>query len=356
MPSPQEDAPRILPLRILIVRIGAMGDVLHALPAVAALREQWPAAHIGWAIDPRWESLLSARTQQGSALVDRIHHVPVRLWKAAPISVTTALSVIALRRELHEECYDLAVDLQGTIRSSFVGRLASATVFAGSDDPRESLAENFYTENIPTEKPHVVDQACEILGAATQLDLSPAQPVLAHDLTAEAWCDGVFATLPLSARVVVISAGGGWGAKRWPPERFAALATALHAKGYAVLVAAANPNDEPAHRTVTASAGAAQLVVCDLPQLTALLRRAALFIAGDTGPLHLAAALGTPVLGIYGPTDPARNGPFTPHKRILRSPQSITDHSRHAMPEAGLLRISVEDGLHSAMELLNPTE
>jgi len=340
--------------RILIVRIGAMGDVLHALPAVAALREQLPTAHIGWAIEPRWASLLAANTQQNNPLVDRIHHVPVREWKSKPFSLATAQSIRALRCELRAEQYDIAVDLQGTIRSSFVGRLAGAGAFTGSANSREALARIFYTQKIATQQPHVVEQACEILGAAIDRKLAPATPVLAHDAAAEAWCNHALAALPASSRIVVLSAGGGWGAKRWPPEHFGALAAALTAHGFTVLVAAASPDDDLAHRVVADSGHTAQDIVCDLPQLTALLRRAALCIAGDTGPLHLAAAVGTPVVGIYGPTDPARNGPYTQKKRILRSPQSVTDHSRHAAAEAGLLSITVADVLDSAMELLQP--
>ena len=343
-----------IPLKILIVRIGAMGDVLHALPAVAALRVQLSAAHIGWAIEPRWASLLTAQTQQGSPLVDRIHHVPVQAWKAKPLSMATARSILALRRELRAEQYDIAVDLQGTIRSSFVGKLAGAKIFTGSTNPRETPARIFYTQKIALQQPHVVEQACEILGAAVGLPLVPATPVLAQDAAAEAWCNGVLAALPDSARIVVLSAGGGWGAKRWPSERFGALAAALTKNGCKVFVAAASVEDDLAHRVVESSAGTAQNIVCDLPQLTALLRRASLCIAGDTGPLHLAAAVGTPVVGIYGPTDPARNGPYTPHKSMLRSPQSTTDHSRHSAPEAGLLSITVQDVINSAMGLLQP--
>ncbi len=356
--APDKNAPRIL-----IVRIGAMGDVLHALPAVAALREHLPAAHIGWAIEPRWASLLAAHTPQAASqenrpLVDRIHDVPVREWKSSPLNFATLLSILALRRELRAEKYDLVVDLQGTIRSSLVGRLAGAKLFAGSVAPREMPARIFYTQKIKTQHRHVVEQACEILGVATGLHLTPVEPVLARNKTVEAWCDAEFAALPESARsrVVVLSAGGGWGAKCWPPERYGAVAAGLHERGYRVLVAAAPMEADLAHRVVEASAGGAQSVVCNLPQLTALLRRAALFIAGDTGPLHLAAALATPVVGIYGPTDPARNGPFTRKKRILRSPQSITDHSRHAAVEAGLLTIRVEDVIHSALELLQTAE
>ncbi|MDR3734247.1 MAG: glycosyltransferase family 9 protein [Acidobacteriaceae bacterium] len=338
--------------RILIVRIGAMGDVLHALPAVAALRQRLPAAHIGWAIEPRWASLLAASTPAGAPLVNRIHLVPVREWKAQPVSAATARSILSLRRQLRAAHYDIAVDLQGTIRSAVVGRLAGASVFAGSSQPRESLAALLYSQKIPLSQPHVVQQACEILGGATGHALAPVDPVLLPDATAEAWCNALLSSLPEPTRLVVFSVGGGWGAKRWPPERYGALAAALKARGYTTLVAAATADNDLALQVVAASSGAAQIAVSDLPRLAALLRRAALCIGGDTGPLHLAAALGTPAVGIYGPTDPARNGPFTPLARVLRNPQSVTSHSRIQQTEAGLLSIPVADVIHSAMELL----
>jgi len=349
-PDPSAAAPRIL-----IVRIGAMGDVLHALPAVTALRRHLPGACIGWAIEPRWATLLAASTPEGAALVDRIHTVPVREWKAAPFSLATARSIRALRRELREARYDIAMDLQGTIRSSAVGWLAGAGIFAGSAHPRESIARLLYTLKVQIRQPHVVQQACEIAGAAIGASLAPGQPHLLPDPAAEAWCHALLATLPPTARLAVLSVGGGWGAKRWPPERYGALAAALSDSGYTPLIATAHADDQLALQAVTASHGSARMAVSNLPQLTALLRRAALCIGGDTGPVHLAAALGTPVVGIYGPTDPARNGPFTAHSRVLRSPQSLTSHSRIQQTESGLLSITVEDVIHSAMELF-PSE
>jgi len=338
--------------RILIVRIGALGDVLHALPAVTALREALPAAHIGWAIEPRWQPLLSAFTQQGTALVDRIHLVPVQQWKSAPVSLATARSILALRSELRTERYTLAVDLQGTIRSAVVGRLAAAPTFTGSDSSRESFARKLYSQRVALTHPHVVEQACEILAAATQLPLTSAQPVLDPGPAARDWAASTIAALPVSNGIVVFSAGGGWGAKRWPAERFAAVAVGLSERGYLPVIAASTSENLLADQIVQASDGAARTVVCDIPQLTALLQSSALCIAGDTGPLHLAAAVGTPVVGIYGPTDPARNGPWTPHRRILRSPLSLTSHARIQQPESGLLTISARDVIHSALELL----
>jgi len=339
--------------RILIVRIGAMGDVLHALPAVAALRAALPAAHIGWAVDPRWQSLLAARTEQGSALVDTIHVVPVAAWKEKPFSRATRVSIQSLRRAFRANEYEMAVDLQGTIRSAAVGRMASARVFAGRTDPRESLARLLYTQSATPRQPHIVQQTCEILSAAVALPLTPAPLSLDANPTASLWATAQLAPFA-GVPVAVLSAGGGWGAKCWPAERFGQLAAALASRGVSTIVAAATDDNPAARAVVEASSGATRLIACDLPKLTALLRRAQICIAGDTGPLHLAAALGTPVVALFGPTDPARNGPWTTRVRILRGPQSKTSYKHTNAPDPGLNSIRVEDVIHSAMELLLP--
>jgi heptosyltransferase-1 len=151
---------------------------------------------------------------------------------------------------------------------------------------------------------------------------------------------------------VLINPGAGWGAKRWPVERYAAVAQGLIDRGLHVLVNA-GPGEEPLGEVIAhATGGAATLLTCTVEQLIALTRRAALVIAGDTGPLHLACALVRPVVGIYGPTDPSRNGPFGTRFRVLRSPESRRDHTRHTAPEAGLLTIQPEDVLQAADELL----
>jgi heptosyltransferase-1 len=150
---------------------------------------------------------------------------------------------------------------------------------------------------------------------------------------------------------VLINPGAGWGAKRWPAEQYAVVAQGLMDRGLRVLVNT-GPGEEPLAEAIVQSTGAATPLTCSLAQLIALTRRIALVIAGDTGPLHLACALGRPVVGIYGPTDPSRNGPFGTRFKVLRSPESRRDHTRHAAPEAGLLTIQPEDVLRAADELL----
>jgi heptosyltransferase-1 len=348
---------------VLIVRIGAMGDVLHAMPAVAALRERHPDWVIGWAIEPVWRELLEAESEfhdvawrlsgrdSRRPLVDRWSSVPTREWKRRPVSLNTLRDILALRRELRGDHYDLCVDMQGSIRSAMVGRMAGAARFVGAAAPREAPAAWFYKQKIRLSATHVVEQGCELLGAAVGETLRPVKVTLPVDPAAEQWCDTLLAGV--AERFALIAPTAGWGAKRWPAERYGAVAAALGRAGFRTLVNAESSQDETGRNVVKASGGAATLVPCSVGQMIALVRRAGVVIAGDTGPLHLAAALERPVVGLFGPTDPARNGPYGTLSRVLRHSSSQVDHSRHKETEEGLMQITAEEVVDAASELLH---
>jgi heptosyltransferase-1 len=319
-----------------------MGDILHALPGVAALRQARPQWQIGWAAEPRWRSLICA---------DPIHLVNAKAWARTPFHPNTLREIRALRRDLRAQRYDICIDLQGAVRSALTGRLAGAPRMIGEDHPREWAARYFFHERIPTRGVHVIEQAAEVCAAAVGEPLSPILPHLPLDCEAEQWAGQVLGD-SARQRVVLLSPGAGWGAKRWPADRFGAVAGALHAQGYTVLVNSGPDEQSIAQEVVHASAGAAQAPEFTLERLIAMTRRVSLVIAGDTGPLHLACALGKPVVGIYGPTDPARNGPFGVPSRVLRHPESKRDHTRHERPEAGLLTITPQQVIEAASELL----
>jgi heptosyltransferase-1 len=340
-----------------------MGDVLHAMPAVTALRERHPDWMIGWAIEPAWRELLQAETEVHDVawrfsgrdsrrpLVDRWSSVPTREWKRRPLSLNTLQDIRALRRELLGDRYDVCVDMQGSIRSAMVGRMAGAGVFAGSGAPREVPAAWLYKPKVRLNATHVVEQGCELLGAAVGETLRPAKVRLPVDPAAEQWCDALLAGA--AERFALIAPTAGWGAKRWPAERYGAVAAALGRAGFRTLVNAESPEDEAGRNVVEASGGAARLVPCSVGQMIALVRRAGVVIAGDTGPLHLAAALERPVVGLFGPTDPARNGPYGTLSRVLRHSSSRVDHSRHQETEGGLMQITIEEVVEAALELLH---
>jgi heptosyltransferase-1 len=335
-----------------------MGDVLHAMPAVAALREARPEWFIGWAIEPRWSVLVQAAGYEarvgrgaGMPLVDRWHVVATRDWKRQPVSMATVERLRGWRAELRGGEYDVCVDMQGLIRSALIGRMAGAERYVGPADPREGPARWVYGVRVKRHAAHVIEQGCELLGAAVGEVLRPGKVLLPVDEAAEAWCDGLLAGLG-GGRFVVMAPTAGWGAKEWPAERFGEVAAELGRAGYRTLVNSSPTGNEAAERVVRASGGAAMAVPCSIAEMIALMRRAALMIAGDTGPLHMAAALGRPVVGIYGPTDPARTGPYGTRARVLRDAGSVTNHKRLSAAEEGLLRIGVGEVVEAALEVL----
>ena len=342
-----------------------MGDILHAMPAVAALRQLHPDWHIAWAIEPRWLPLL--QTAGGTMpLVDRVHLVPTRSWNQRPISPITFGEIRDLRAELRAEEYDLCVDMQGLIRSAFVGLLPRAPLYAGPDAPRERPARWLYGVRVETSAPHVIDRGCQLLGGAVGEPLAAAPVPLPCDPDAEAWCASELTSLG-GQPFAVLAPTAGWGAKQWPVERYGQVARALAQSGCLPLINATRPStatrdsvgrrmagtsDAVAEAVAAASGGVAIPVHCNMAELTSLLRRASVVVAGDTGPLHLAAALGRPVVGLYGPTDPARTGPYGTRSEVIRHASSSVDHRRHSVPEAGLAQITVEEVVQAALRLL----
>lgn len=344
--------------RVLIVRTGAMGDVLHAMPAVAAMRLRHPEWQIGWAIEPQWRALLQSVSNPMSAppLVDRVHEVPTRAWNQRPFTFTTIREILQLRRELQSAEYDLCVDMQGLLRSAIVGRLAGAELFAGPAVPREAPARWLYQLPIRTRAAHVIDRGCELLGGALGEPLTAAPIPLPVDEAAERWCDGLLSRLHCergSGSFAMLAPTAGWGAKRWPVERYGAVAAALAERGCTPFVNAAEENDPVAAAVMKASGGRAVPLVCSLSQLIALLRRTSLMIAGDTGPLHLAAALNRPLVALYGPTDPDRTGPYRMRAQVLRHASSREDHRRHSAPDEGLSQITVEEVMAAALRAMS---
>jgi heptosyltransferase I len=335
--------------RVLIVRLGAMGDILHALPAVSALRQAHPKWYLGWAVEPRWQALL--RSDDQMPLVNRTHLVKAKDWARSPFRSQTLRELRTLRRELRAERYDVCIDLQGAVRSALAGRLAAAPRMIGEDQPREWPARFLFGERVRTKGVHVIEQAVEVCAAAAGEPLTPILPPLPVNREAELWADEVLRGAG-HRPVILLSPGAGWGAKRWPAERYGAVAGDLERQGCMVLVNAGPLEQAIAAEVVRASGGVTQAPQFTLERLIALTRRVCLVIAGDTGPLHLACALGKPVVGIYGPTDPSRNGPFGVPFRVLRHPESKRDHTRHAEPEAGLLTIAPDEVVAAAKDLL----
>ncbi|HUX44809.1 MAG TPA: glycosyltransferase family 9 protein [Terracidiphilus sp.] len=351
-------------LRLLVVRLGAMGDILHALPAVTALRIAHPDWIIDWVVEPRWQALLTApgvdapvqdtgQPNPRRPVVNQLLFAATRDWRRAPFSGDTIHQFNALLRSLRAARYDAVLDLQGAVRSAVLARLTGCPRRIGEAEPRERAARWLFTEPVPTVGAHVIQQDLELASAVAADELQHVQPWLPVDPDAEAWAEQLFAAAP-RLPAVLLNPGAGWGAKRWPVERYAQVTKSLIENGFRIFINI-GPGEEPLAQAIVQHAGPHAIPLQgNLARLIAVTRRVALAIAGDTGPLHLACALGRPVVGIYGPTDPSRNGPFGTRFQVLRSPLSRRDHSRHPQPEAGLLTIQPEDVLRAARALLYP--
>lgn len=344
--------------RLLIVRLGAMGDIIHTLPAATALRQTFPNALIGWVVEERWAELLCTLSMPRSGprtpqrpLVDRIHTVNTAKWRIASLSLQTWQEIAASFSDLRAQHYEIAVDFQGAARSALIARWSGATTIYGATQPRENVASMFYTRTVITYGEHVVEQNLSLAMAVAGRSLRMPAVEFPRDESAEVECDRNLQNQGIR-ELAIINPGAGWGAKRWPEERYGQVARELAKDGVQVLINH-GPGEEALARGVEeASGGNAKGIGCSLTQLIALTRRASLFIGGDTGPMHLAAALGIPLVAIFGPTNPARNGPFGTRSIVLRSSSSVTSHARRQQPEAGLLEINPGDVVAAARQLL----
>lgn len=341
--------------RILVVRLSAMGDVIHALPAVAALREALPGAEIGWVVEERWAELLSSPQELRSGarsplrpLVERIHSVNTRAWRKSWASPQTRKAIAASRRELRSAGYDAVVDFQGSIRSAMIARWAGAPI-AGFTKPRERPAAWLYRSKFPARGVHVVEQNLSLARAALGRSLEQKCFLLPRDFEAEDKADAFLREQQI-ARFVLVNPGAGWGAKMWPQERYGEVIRGLARFGLKAVINA-GPGEEEMARKMASECGGT-VVSGPITQLIALTRRASVFIGGDTGPMHLAAALNVPVVAIFGPTDPARNGPFGTTSKVLRSASSLTSYSHRKEQDSGILEIQPEEVLGAAEELL----
>jgi heptosyltransferase-1 len=320
-----------------------MGDVLHALPAVAGLRRARPDWAVDWVVDERWQPLLSADTP---GEIRTSIPVPIRAWKQRPFSAATLKSLLSFKKLRGQ--YDLVVDMQGTLRSAVIGYLAGGRTLAGFSDPRETLAATFYGKKIFREGAHVVQQGANLLSQACNVALEITNPQIPHT----EWSDSWAADLIADRRIAILSPRAGWAAKQWLPERFGHLSQRLRNMGYTCLVNAPREDDEIALAVVASSNGAAETVVCNVAGLIALVRRSHLLVGGDSGPTHLAAALAIPTVALFGPTSPGRNGPWgMVPTATLRDPASPDTYKRSNQPDPGLTNITVAQVLKAIADM-----
>jgi len=328
--------------RIALVKLSSLGDVVHALPVAATLRAARPRAHLVWIAERREAAVL-----RGHPALDAVIVADTRGWRRArrPAAVRAALADMrALRRRLQEERFDVALDLQALIKSGVVALASGAPLRVGfaAGWSRESLSAVFTNRRVqpPTSARHVIEQYLSLLPTLgvderrLRFDL-PAAP--AAETAMEDWLSR--ADLKPHGRLVILNPGAGRAAKQWPTAHFAEVARRLGQDAGAQVLVTWGPGEEATARAIVDGTPAAVLApATDLDALLALLRRASVVVAADTGPLHMAAALGTPCVGLYGPTSGTRNGPYGAGHRTLTSP----DGTMAALAPASVLAAVVE--------------
>jgi heptosyltransferase I len=298
-------------MRILVVRLSSMGDVIHALPAVATLKHSFPHSHVTWVIRTRWMPLL-----EGNPFVDEV--IPFE---------RTLSGIVGTRRKLREHRFDLAIDFQGLVQSALVAAAARPDRIAGfhRSQVREKAAALFYSTCVEARMPHVVDRNLELAAAAG------AFSVLHTFSLPEGFPEG---RLP-EGKFVLTSPLAGWGSKQWPVEFYQELAGRLNVP----LVV----NGPPEAAETLSKIRGAHVHLSGIAGLIHATRRAQAVIGVDSGPLHLAAALSKPGVAIFGPTDPSRNGPYGGTIRVLRSEGVATTYKRRAESHDSMRAISPEE-------------
>jgi len=320
-------------MRILVVRLSSLGDVVHAIPVTATLRKSFPAARIDWVIDERYRDFVD--------LVSVVDH---------RISVPTGQRVLTrfpgLVRELRSVHYDVAIDLQGLWKSALIARVSGAKRVIGFEAAhlREPSSKCLYTEVLPVGSvTHIIEKNLALvahLGACTDewefpINECPSEVVV---------CVRKLMDIKSDENFVLINPGAAWSSKRWQPEHFGLLAQQL-SKLYQMKSAVLwGPGEETlAKMVVAASAGAAVITPpTNLIDLVALARAATVMVAGDTGPLHVAAAVHTPVVGVYGPSNPKRNGPWMSEDVAVSRFETCGCQKKRSRPSGVVVRRCVQ--------------
>ena len=324
--------------RILLVWLGALGDIVHAIPVAAALRREFPAARIDWLVSAKHRAILD--------LVPTLDRRIVIDGGRSP-AVTTLFGAV---RDVRRSGYDVAIDLQGLVKSAVLARSSGADRVIGfaASYLRERLARPFYTDVYdpgcqgiydPRETRHVVEIN---LGLLEPLGVPKATPEFPIDRVDSALAADV--RRQTAGRYALLNPGAQWPNKRWPPARFAQVAAALRERHGLMSVAVWGHGERELAEDIAAHSAGAALVSppASIADLVGLIRGAAVMVSGDTGPTHMAAALGTPIVGIFGPTRPSRNGPWSKEDVTVSRAEVCRCHHLRQCTERRMCLLDIE--------------
>jgi heptosyltransferase-1 len=330
--------------RILIVRTSALGDVVHALPILSAVRSRHDEATLGWVVEEAFAPLLA-----NHPLVDVVIPTRLRAWRQRPFSPAAWRELMVLFGQLHEFGAEIVLDLMGNHKAGVISALtlADRRIGLARRYRREPSSAAWVSEPVVPRGKHAVNLGLSLAG---ELGAAVDEADFAGDLLPEEPTDVV----DTERRVALLHPFTGWPNKDYPLDSWAAVARSLAAAGIPVVIAP-GPGEEQAAAPLTEIARGTVRVIpaLSLPQLVFLQRRAAIVLGGDTGPVHLAHALGTPVVCVMGPTDPSRNGPYgAPELTVSKQLECSFCHKKLPGTRACLLEIAPETVVARALEIV----
>jgi lipopolysaccharide heptosyltransferase I len=321
---------------ILIVKLGSIGDIVHTLPALAALRSAFSDARIDWLVETRCREILLDNPS-----LDELIQVDTLRWRKRLHSAGTWKEVAASLRHLRRRRYDVVFDFQGLVKSGLTAWLARSPRRIGFERSRlrESFSAVFTNEWIPVpfERGHVIDKNLSLLKAVgidtREREFPMKVPESLVENVSKALDELGF------SEYVLINPGGGWVTKIWDSSRYGALAAEILRELDLPSLVLWGPGEEDLAESVVASSrGAARMAPpTELRELIPYSRRARLFVGGDTGPLHIASALRVPVVGLYGPSDPVQNGPFWEDDIVVWKSASCSPCYKRRCPGLGMV-------------------
>jgi lipopolysaccharide heptosyltransferase I len=332
---------------ILIIKPSALGDVVTALPALAALRQSFPEVRISWLVRPEFATLL-----QGHPFIDEIIYFDRRFLGKAWYNPKAASALLKLISLLRDRDFDLIMDFQGLFRTAFLGWLSGCKKRIGMKNARE-LAPLFYTDKVsqPTDSAHVIDHYLKMVKTITNTDVS-AQFVFPQNQQAKLSVDELLSSNHIKSKnYAVFIPGSAHRSKCWPAEKFASLAQKIKSQFGFSIVAVGVKSERPMIEKIISRATVPITNLADqtnLPELVALLKQAAVVITNDTGPGHIAAAMGGPLVMIFGPSNPVRLFPYNradtiaavePFKRGSKLQSTDPAHSMEAISVDHVYRI-----------------
>lgn len=321
----------MVPQSVLICRLSAIGDSIETWPIATTLKNLWPDCRITWVVDCGVDSLLR---EHGA--VDHVIRVP-KGWLKQPKAVWQ------LRSELRTQAIEISIDPQGLSKSALVGWLSGAKRRIGFAPPvSREIAPWLYTETIAPQRVHLVDRQLELLAPlgvrSDQIDFgySPSRE-------ATAWWERESAAYCRGKRYVVINAGAGWMSRHWDLQRYADVARHIHGHGMVPLILWGGSKEKAtAEQIVGFSEHTAVLgPEASLPNLSAVIASSSFYVGAETGPMHLAAALGVPCISLHGPTLPEKSGPYGNQHITIQ--KAYEPKKRKTASNAAMLQISVAD-------------